>query len=109
MTNNDLLDKGIPSSKPKQDLDTVNGVLAAGIVSVVLSLILWGGLLSLTPLLSGIFAIVKGQQAISLYKDYPNDYTVSSLNRGRAGLICGIIGVSIWGIIRLLVLVVLAA
>jgi len=106
---NDLLDKGIPSSKPKQDLDTVNGVLAAGIVSIVLSLILWGGLLSLAPLFVGIYAIVKGWQAITLFKDYPNDYTTSSLNRGRAGFICGIIGVSIWGIIRLLVLLVLAA
>ncbi len=107
--NNDLLDKGMPSSKPKENLNTSTEVLVCGIISVVLSIILWGGILSFGPLIVGIYAIVKGKQAISLFKDYPNDYTESSLAKVRAGFICGIIGVSIWGLLRLLVMVWIAA
>jgi len=106
---NDLLDKGMPSSKPKENLNTSTEVLVCGIVSVVLSLVLLGGLLSFGPLVLGIYAIVKGKQAISLYNDYPNDYTESSLGKVRAGFICGIIGVSIWGILRLALMVFIAA
>jgi len=89
---NELLNGGLPSQKRKEDLNNANGTLAMGIVSVSLSFLLIGGYLSIGPLVVGILAIVKGIQAMSLYKDYPNDYTESSYNKAKAGFICGIIG-----------------
>ena len=105
--NTDLLDKGMPSSKPKEDLNNVNGTLAMGIISIVLSIVVAWGIFSLGPLILGVLAIVKGKQAISLYNDYPQDYTESSLKKAKAGFVCGIIGVSIWGVLKLLVIVLL--
>ncbi len=105
----ELLDAGIPKkSKPREDLDNVNGTLAMGIISIVLSLVL-SGLLGLGVLLLGTMAIVKGKQAMSLYNDYPEDYTKSSYLKGKAGFVCGIIGVSLWGVLHLLMFLVLAA
>lgn len=101
----EILDGDLSSKKPKQDLNTANNVLAMGIISLVLSLVLLGGLFGIGPLVLGILAIVKGRQAMSLYRDYPNDYTVSSLNKVKAGFICGIIGVAIWAIVRLLLVI----
>lgn len=106
----DLLDAGIPKkSKPREDLDNVNGVLAMGIISIVLSILLAGGIFGFGSLLLGILAIVKGRQAMSLFNDYPNDYTVSSFRKGKAGFICGIIGVSLWGLFNLIIFLILAA
>lgn len=104
----EILDGDVGSGKPKRDLNTANSVLTMGIVSLVLSLVL-GGILGIGTLVLGIMAIVKGRQAMSLYKDYPNDYTSSSLNKVKAGFICGIIGVVIWGVVRILYLLLLAA
>lgn len=106
--NTEILDDNLKRKKSKQDLNTANGILTMGIVSTVLSLIL-GGLFGLAPLVLGILAIVKGKQAISLFNEYPNDYTRSSFNKARAGFILGIIGVSFWGLMRLLLISLMAA
>ena len=109
--NNDLLDAGMPSpkSKPREDLNNVNGTLAMGIISIVVSIIIMGGVISFGSLTLGILAISRGKRAMSLYNDYPNDYTQSSYNKAKAGFICGIVGVSLWGLSKIVLLLFLAA
>jgi hypothetical protein len=101
----ELLDN-VPSSKPKEDLDNANYVLFMGIVSIILNLII-SGLISFTGLIIAILAVVKGRQVISLYREYPNQFTTSSFNKARVGFICGIVGIVIWSLIHLLLFVLL--
>lgn len=104
----EILDENLNRKKPKQDLNTANGVLAMGIVGLVLSIVL-GGLLGIAPLVLGIMAIVKGKQAISLFNEYPQDYTNSSLSKVKAGFVLGIITVCIWALLRVLYYALLMA
>ena len=104
--NDDLLDEN-PRPKRREDLNMAGGILAMGIASIVLALFT-GGLIGLSALVLGILALVKGRQAASLYKDYPHQFTISSLNRVRAGMVCGIIGLVVWvllGILRVVVFI----
>lgn len=107
----DLLDAGMPTpkSKPKEDLNNANTILTLGIISIVLSLIFTGYLGLLLVVGFGASAITKGRQAMSLYNDYPNDYTKSSYSKAKAGFICGVIGVGIWGFLQLIVFLILAS
>ena len=105
----DLLDAGMPNpkSKPKEDLNNVNGTLAMGIISIVVSIIIMGGIISFGSLTLGILAISRGKRAMSLYKDYPNDYTESSYKKAKAGFICGIVGTSLWGLSKMILILFL--
>lgn len=102
----EILDDNISRRKPKQDLSNANAILALGIVAAVLSPFFLG-LFGIAPFVIGVMAVVKGKQAIGLFNEYPQDYTRSSLNKAKAGFVLGIIGLSIWGLIRLLYYVIL--
>ena len=77
------------TTKPKEDLSGAGGVLAMGIISIL-----------------AIITLTKSKQLISLYNEYPDNYTESSYKRVKAGRVCAIVSLSLlgFGIILLLMI-----
>ena len=78
-------------------------VLTLGIISIALC---WCyGVVALT---CGIIALVLANKSLVLYKENPNNYTLSSYNNLKAGRVCSIIGICLSALMVLYVIVVLA-
>ena len=73
-------------------LKNSTGALVTGIVGLVL---VWIPILSLAGIVLNIIAVVLGSGAISNYKENKNLYSESSYKNARAGMVCGIIGLSL--------------
>jgi hypothetical protein len=63
-----------------------NTSLFLGIASIILA---FGAL----GLACAIFSMIAGSRAIAGYKEAPGRYTIQSLHRGRAGIICSVISI----------------
>jgi hypothetical protein len=84
----------------QQDLQGAGGILAMGILSIVL--------LGLIGLILGIIALSQSGRAISEYKMNPSAYTTSSYSKVKAGRTCAIIGLSLMGLVILIVVFAIA-
>ena len=84
-------------------LKNSTGALVTGIVGLVL---IWLPIISLAGIVLNIIAIVLGSGAISNYKRDKDKYTEASYKNAKAGMICGIIGLSL---IVLAIIIVLVA
>ena len=80
------------SSNGDMKLKNSTGALVTGIVGLVL---VWMPILSLAGIVLNIIAVVLGSGAISNYKENKNLYTDGSYRNARAGMVCGIIGLSL--------------
>lgn len=85
--------------KPKEDLSGAGGVLAMGIISIPFCM-------SLIGLILAIVTLTKSKQLISLYNEYPDNYTESSLKRVNAGRVCAIVSLSLLGLGIVLLLMI---
>lgn len=92
----DTLDSGFGGYKKQQNLNGAGGILAMGIISIVL--------MGIIGLILAIVAISKANSAISLYRDYPMDYTKTSYNQVIAGKTCAIISLCLMGLLLLIVM-----
>lgn len=94
---NDTLDSIVMTNKPPKDLEGAGGILAMGIISIPF----FGGLIGL---ILAIVTLTKSGKALSLYREYPLQYTEKSYRKVRAGRICAIVSLSLLGAAILLIL-----
>ena len=76
-------------------------ILAMGIISLVTSIlccIIYG----LPGLITGIVGLVMGNKSLAIYKRDPSFYSNKSFKDVKAGRICSIIGISLSGLILLI-------
>lgn len=92
---NDTLDTIAMTNKPPRDLEGADGILAMGIISIVLL----GGI----GMILAIITLVKSGKALSLYKDFQFQYTEKSYKRVKAGKICAIVSLSLFGAFLIMV------
>lgn len=94
---NDTLDSVAMTTKPARDLDGAGGILAMGIISIPF----FGGLIGL---ILAIVTLTKSGKALSLYREFPHQYTEKSYKRVKAGRVCAIVSLSLLGAGILLIL-----
>ena len=87
----------------KQSLPNSTGALVLGIISIP-TCFCYG----FVGMACGIIALVLASKGSKLYKEFPENYTLSSYNNLNAGRICGIVGVSLSGIYLLFILFYIA-
>lgn len=87
---NETLDSVAMTSAPVKDLEGAGGILTMGIISLPFCFGLIG-------LILAIITLTKSTKALSLYKDYPHQYTESSYKKVKAGRVCAIISLCILG------------
>jgi hypothetical protein len=75
-----------PGQNGNLPLPNATTVLVLGILSIVIC-----GFL-------GIIGLVLGNKDLSLFKNNPGVYSEASLSSLKAGRICSIVGLSLWGI-----------
>lgn len=98
---NETLDSAAFSGKPVKDLEGAGGILTMGIISIPFCMGIIGLILS-------IVTLTKSGKALSLYRDYPHQYTESSYKKVKAGRICAIVSLSLLGATILFILAVTA-
>ncbi len=94
---NDTLDNIAMTTKPARDLDGAGGILAMGIISIPF----FGGLIGL---ILAIVTLTKSGKALSLYREYPLQYTEKSYRQVKAGRVCAIVSLSLLGAAILIIL-----
>lgn len=107
MYEDDLLDV-IPyePGQPGSKLPDSSAVLTLGIISLSTSIIccvLYG----LPGLVTGIIGLVLGDKAMKIYKASPHSYSHKSYKDVKTGRILSIIGISISGLIILMIVIFL--
>lgn len=75
-----------PQLQPQQPLPNATMILVLGILSIVVCFI------------TGIIALVMAKKETELYNNNPGVYSESSFSSVKAGKICSIIGLILWGI-----------
>ena len=93
----ELIDSSISKPKPQEDLVGGGGILAMGILSILLC--------GLIGLILGIIAISKANRELAIFHQNPDRYTMSSYRLVNAGRICVIVGLSLLGLIIFVALV----
>lgn len=93
---NDTLDSIVMTNQPVKDLDGAGGILAMGIISIPFC----GGFIGI---ILAIITLTRSGKALSLYRDYPHQYTQSSYKKVKAGRICAIISLCLLGGIIMLI------
>jgi pSer/pThr/pTyr-binding forkhead associated (FHA) protein len=90
------------SASGQVKLNNSTGALVTGIIGLVL---IWLPIISLAGIVLNIIAIVLGAGALSAYKQDKDKYTEGSYKNAKAGLVCGIVGLSlvVLGIIILVI------
>ncbi len=92
------------SSKMQQPLPNSGGILAMGILSLVLFCCFYGAI----SIVLAIIALVLASKAQREYYQNPDLYTISSYKNMRAGRVTAIIGLCLAGLIIILMLIALA-
>ncbi len=87
---NETLDSVAMTSAPVKDLEGAGGILAMGIIAIPFGMGIVGLILS-------IITLTKSSKALSLYRDYPHQYTESSYKKVKAGRTCAIVSLCILG------------
>lgn len=98
---NETLDSVVMTNTPVKDLEGAGGILTMGIISLPFCFGFIG-------LILAIITLTKAGKQLSLYKDYPDQYTQASYKKVKAGRTCAIISLSILGG-TLLIILALAA
>ena len=97
----DILDSNTNLYTNRESLPSSGGVLAMGIISIVLA--------GIVGLLLGIIAISTSKRPMELYRNNPEKYSESSFKQLNAGRICGIIGLSLSSLAILITIIVTVA
>lgn len=102
-------DKNVSASTHHDNVSKINlpnasGALVCGILGVILSF--WG-IIGVFGLILSIIAVALGGGAVSKYKLDPNKYNRSSFGTANAGMILGIIGLSLFILMLIIVLIAL--
>ncbi|WP_341900123.1 hypothetical protein [Fluviicola taffensis] len=87
---NDTLDSIAMTSTPTKDLDGAGGILTMGIISIPFCMGLIG-------LILAIITLTRSGKALSLYREYPHQYTEKSYKKVKAGRTCAIVSLSLLG------------
>lgn len=95
----ETLDSVAMTSGPVKDLEGAGGILTLGIISLPFCF-------GLVGLILAIITLTRSAKALSLYRDYPLQYTESSYKKVKAGKVCAIISLSILGATILLLFAV---
>ena len=85
----------------KEKLPNSGGILTMGILSIVFA--------GLIGMILGIIALSLSGKAIEEYKLNPDMYEESSYKNVKAGKICAIIGLSLLGLVILILFIVMLA
>jgi hypothetical protein len=99
--------EGMPPYNPYggfgQQIDVPNsgGILAMGIISIVL--------VGIIGLILAIITLSMSGNAIRTYNQNPSSYTEASFNRVKAGRVCAIVSLCLMGCILLGVIIVVAS
>lgn len=88
-------------AQPQLAAPNSTGVLVLGILSIIFA--------GLIGLILGIIALNMAGSARAAVAAEPARYTKSSVSNLNAGRVCGIIGVSISGLVLLIVIIAIAA
>ena len=96
---NETLDSVAMTGAPVRDLDEAGRILTLGIISLPFCF-------GLVGLILAIITLTKSGKALSLYRDYPLQYTESSYKKVKAGRVCAIISLCILGATLLLLFAV---
>ena len=99
---NETLDSVVMTNTPVKDLEGAGGILTMGIISLPFCF-------GLVGLILAIITLTKSGKALSLYKDYPHQYTQASYKKVKAGRTCAIISLSILGATLFIILALAAA
>jgi hypothetical protein len=92
-------------SKMQQALPNSGGILAMGILSIVLFCCCYGGV----SLVLGIIALVMSSKANRVYFEDPDMYTEASYKNMKAGRVTAIIGLVLAGIMVIVGIVAIAS
>ncbi len=84
------------------DLPSSGTAQVCGIIGIVL---FW----NVIGIILNIVAIVNGSNGIREFSKYPGRYTEDSLRRARTGKTCGTIGLSLFGLVILIIIAAVAA
>lgn len=101
---NEIIDTNatVSSNSPmNQKLPNAGGVLAMGIISIVLA--------GLIGLILGIIALSTSKKSLELYRSNPGNYDPSSYSQLKGGRVCAIIGLSISSFALFIILLVIVA
>lgn len=96
---NETLDSVAMTSTPVKDLEGAGGILTMGIISIPFCMGFIG-------LILAIITLTKSGKALSLYRDYPQQYTQASYKKVKAGRTCAIVSLSLLGATILILLAV---
>jgi tetrahydromethanopterin S-methyltransferase subunit B len=88
----------------ERNLPNATGALTCGIIGIVLSLF---GFVGIIGFILCIISVSIGGNGVGKYNRNPNEYTKSSYNNAKAGMVLGIIGISLFIIAIIIVLTVL--
>lgn len=92
------------SSNVMRNLPNASGALTCGIIGLVFSF--WG-ILGIIGLILCIIAVALGASGMSKYKQNPDLYRSGSYSNARAGMVLGIIGMSLFVLMILFVVIAL--
>jgi len=92
-------------SKMQQPLPNSGGILAMGIISIVLFCCCYG----IISVALGIIALILAARANKIYRQNPDAFTVSSYKNMKAGQVTAIIGLSLAALIIVFMLIMLAS
>lgn len=111
MEQKDLLTGGYNDNLGGNVLPNASASLILGILSLVLSLVLWCFFYAeIVPLILGIIGLVLSGKDKRLYTAAPELYSRSSLSTSNAGKVCSIIAVCISTLVLVIfILIVIAA
>jgi hypothetical protein len=96
---NETLDSVAMTGAPVKDLEGAGGILTMGIISIPFCLGIVGIILA-------SITLTRSGKALSLYRDYPHQYTEASYKKVKAGRICAIVSLCLLGTSLLLILAV---
>lgn len=94
---------GVPPNANLPSVPNATAVLVLGILSIIFC---W--CYGIVGAVLGIIALVLAKKGSEAYKANPNAFSVSSYNNLKAGKICGIIGISLSGLILIYYIIVIA-
>lgn len=93
------------NAKMQQPLPNSGGILAMGIISIVLFCCCYG----IISVALGIIALILAAKANKVYKQNPEAFTISSYKNMKAGQVTAIIGLSLAGLMIIFLLIMVAS
>ena len=100
---NETLDQNTiqPMSTGQESLPNAGGILTMGILSIVFA--------GLIGMILAIISLSLSGKALEEYRKNPNAYSLSSYKNVKAGRVCSIVGLSLLGLVILILIFVAIA